>query len=97
MDLKGEPAQRIALSLSLSLNRSLSREVPTRRRWDGGRQAVVQATQQLSPGQGSVLAGREQERSGVWCQCVSGCGDLQWDWEVWDRVPVLPESSLLGR
>lgn len=91
MDLKGEPTQRIALSLSLS------REVSTRRRWDGGRQAVAQTTQQLSHGLCSILAGREQERTSVWYQCVSGCGDLQWYWEVWDRVPVLPKSNLLGR
>lgn len=48
-------------------------------------------------GGGSVLAGREQKRTGVWCQYVSGCGDPKWDWEVWDRVPVLTESNLLGR
>lgn len=40
MDLKGEPAQRIALSLT--------GEEPTRRRSDSKRQAVTQATQQLT-------------------------------------------------
>lgn len=40
MDLKGEPAQRIALSLN--------GEEPNRRRWDSGRQTVTQATQQLT-------------------------------------------------
>lgn len=44
-----------------------------------------------------MLAGREQERVRVWCQCVSGCGDPQWDSEVWDRVRVLLGSNPLRR
>lgn len=40
MDLNGEPSQRIALSLN--------GEEPTRRRSDSKRQAVTQATQQLT-------------------------------------------------
>lgn len=67
MDSTGEPAQRIAMSLSRV--RKPSREGAVRVRRSPRRRSC------FHPGGAGELAGKEQERTTVGCQCVSSHGD----------------------